>query len=266
MAIYKNCIKQGASVVICSRNIEEVNKAIEEVDPFQKKSLGLRIDVSNISDVKDLVKTTIKRFGKIDVLVNNAGTYGPIGILETNSIEDWKQTININLMGAVNCCKEVLPLMKKNKSGKIINLAGAGVGGSKPLARFTAYYTSKMAIVGFTESLAEEVKDENIQVNCISPGGVNTFFTDYLLKNGLERAGKEMFDQATKQKETGGDSPELAAKMVEFLAGKNANHITGKLISAKWDSLEFLKKDGNMKKNLFNLRRIDDTFFYEKRN
>ena len=262
--IYKSCIKEGFNVVICSRNIEEVNRTINEVDASKKQSLGLKADVSNFDDVQNLVKATMDKFGRIDVLVNNAGIYGPIGLLETNNMKEWIQTMNINLVGTVNLCQAVLPLMKKNKMGKIINMAGAGVGGIKPLARFTAYYTSKMAVVGFTEALAEEVKDDNIQVNCISPGGVNTYFTDLLLASGEEKAGKDMYSQALKQKENGGDSPDLAAKMVMYLASVESNHVSGKIISAKWDKVSFLDDPNIVKKNLYNLRRIDNEFFYEK--
>ncbi len=264
LSIYKYAINAGAMVVICSRNIDEVNKAILEVDPTGKNSLGLKVDVSIIMEVKGLVAKTLKKFGKIDVLVNNAGIYGPIGLLETNNIDEWQQTVNINLMGTVNCCQAVLPIMKKNGLGKIINLAGAGVGGSKPLARFTAYFASKMAVVGFTEALAKEVEGEDIQINCISPGGVNTYFTQWLLNNGEEKAGSDMYNQALKQKENGGDSPELAAKMAMFLASTKSNHITGKLISAKWDLIESMSDKNILKNSLYNLRRIDNNFFYEK--
>lgn len=263
-SIYKSCIESGNLAIICSRNIDEVNKTIAEIDPAGEKSLGLAADVSKYDDVKKMIEEPLLKFGKIDVLVNNAGIYGPIGQLETNDNEAWKQAIKINLLGTVNCCQLVLPIMKKMKSGKIINLAGAGVGGTRPLARFSAYYTSKMAIVGFTEVLAAEVKDDNIQVNCISPGGVNTYFTDLLIQSGIEKAGKEMFEQALKQKETGGDSPELAAKMVMFLASSKSDHISGKIISAKWEKIDILTDKKNIKNNLYNLRRIDDNFFYEK--
>jgi 3-oxoacyl-[acyl-carrier protein] reductase len=265
LSIFKYAINAGAMAVICSRNTDEINKAIKEVDPSGERSLGLKVDVSNILQVESLIAKAIKKFGKIDVLVNNAGIYGPIGLLETNYIDDWQQTMNINLMGTVNCCRAVLPFMKKNKSGKIINLAGAGVGGTKPLARFTAYFTSKMAVAGFTEALAKEVLTDNIQVNCIAPGGVNTYFTEWLLINGEEKAGSEMYNQALKQKESGGDDPDLAAKMVMFLSSTKSDHITGKIISAKWDLIEVMSNKNNIKNNLYNLRRIDNSFFYEKK-
>jgi 3-oxoacyl-[acyl-carrier protein] reductase len=264
LAIYKKCVEEGAKVVICSRNIEEINKAIDTVDKDRANSDGIRIDVSNLIECKKLIDFTMKKFGRIDILINNAGIYGPIGLLETNEMEQWLKTIEINLMGTVYCSNLVLPLMRREKSGKIINMAGAGVGGVNPPARFSAYYSSKMALVGFTESLAKEVENENIQINCISPGGVNTAFTDFLLSEGIEKVGKEMYEQAKRQKESGGDSPELAANMVAFLASDRANHISSKIISAKWDEIEFLSRKDGINKNLFNLRRIDNKFFYEK--
>lgn len=262
--IYRSCIQEGAFAVICSRSKEEIDEAIKKVDPLTLRTIGIKADVSVIADVKKLIGTTVKQFGSIDVLVNNAGIYGPIGPFETNTIHEWAQTMSVNLSGTVNCCKIVLPIMKKNKSGKIINLAGAGIGGSKPLARFSAYYTSKMAIAGFTEVLGAEVVDDNIQINCISPGAVNTKFTDILLENGIEKVGKSMYEQTIKQKESGGDDPALAAKMVMFLASTKADHVNGKIISCKWDSIKKLSNKDYVKNNLYNLRRIDNTFFYEK--
>lgn len=222
------------------------------------------VDVSNFDECRKMIDKIIGKYGQIDVLINNAGIYGPIGLIEENDLVEWKKTIEINLLGAVNLIQLVLPIMKKRKAGKIINLAGAGVGGNKPLGRFSAYYTSKMAIVGLTEVVATEVNEDNIQINSISPGGVNTFFTDYLIACGRDKAGEMAYDQALKQKKSGGDSPELAAKMVLFLASSGADHISGKLLSAKWDKIDDLKKINYVKNNLFNIRRVDNYLYYEK--
>lgn len=264
LAIYKACHACGARVVIGSVNKEEIKAAIKSVDREATRSAGLVIDVSKARDCQKLINFSLKKFGKIDVLVNNAGIYGPIGTLETNNLLDWQKAIEVNLLGTVFCSRAVLPTMKAARKGKIINLAGAGVGGARPLARFTAYYTSKIGVVGFTEALAKEVQNDKIQVNCISPGAVNTFLTDYLLAQGVKKAGKEMYAQAKKQKESGGDSPDLTAKMVIFLASSAADRISGKIISAKWDKIGDLSKPGKIKDNLYNLRRIDNNLFYEK--
>ena len=264
LEIYKMCVENKCKVVICSRDLKQVNKAISLVDPKKKFSLGLKIDISNLDDLKKLVKLTLNTFGKIDVLVNNAGIYGPIGKFEDLDLDMWYQTMSINLLGAVNLSSLIIPVMIKNGGGKIINIAGAGVGSSNIPERFTAYYTSKMALVGFTECLSLETAKDNIQVNCISPGGVNTYFTDYLLSLNKEVVGEKMYKQALTQKDSGGDDPRLTANMVKFLSSSDSNHITGKIISAKWDKIDDLINNKFNFKNIFSLRRIDNTFFYEK--
>jgi 3-oxoacyl-[acyl-carrier protein] reductase len=263
-AITKQLLTDGASILICSRKKEELETTCKELDPSGEKLFYFVADVSSYNDCKKLFSYTKKIFKKLDILVNNAGVYGPIGQLEENSREEWVNTININLLGTVNCTKLALPLMKKQRQGKIINLAGAGIGGQKPLSRFTAYYTSKAAVVGFTESIAAEVAEDNIQVNCISPGAINTYFVDYLLSQDPKQAGP-MYQQALETKRTGGDSLEPAAALVSFLASEESNNVTGKILSAKWDKIETLKKLNKENKNIFTLRRIDEQLFSEKK-
>ena len=263
-AITKQFLKEGAKVVICSRSEDELEQTAHQLDPDGKNLAYTTCDVSIYEDCAKLFKFAVNNFKKVDILVNNAGIYGPIGLLETNSPQEWRKTIEINLLGTVYCTQLALEIMKKQKKGKIINLAGAGVGGKKPLTRFSAYYTSKAAVAAFTEVVAWEVEENNIQVNCISPGAINTYFTDYLLSQGAEKAGA-MYDQALKQKETGGDSPKLGAELAAFLASDQASNVTGKILSAKWDKIEILKKHDVNKKHKFTLRRIDEELFGEKK-
>jgi NAD(P)-dependent dehydrogenase (short-subunit alcohol dehydrogenase family) len=262
-AITSSLLREGATVVVCSRNQKEIDAAVKELSSLGKIS-GLVADVSLQKDAQTFVEHVLKEYGKIDILVNNAGIYGPIGPLEENDHHKWVQTFQINMFGMMYMTQLVIPSMKKQKNGKIINLAGGGVGGKRPLARFTAYYASKTAVVAFTEAMGVELAEFGIQVNCISPGAVVSKFTDQLLADGKDKAGDMMYEQALKQKETGGDPPELAGECVAFLASKAADHINGKMISAKWEKAAELKKLKPMKENLYNLRRIDDTFFYEK--
>ena len=256
-------ITDGARVLICSRTIEELKKTSKEIDPSGKSLSFIEVDVSNYEECQKLFAYSKKIFKTLDILVNNAGIYGPIGLLETNPPKDWLKTIEINLMGTVYCTQLALEQMKNQKHGKIINLAGAGVGGKKPLSRFSAYYTSKAAVAAFTEVIASEVMENNIQVNCISPGAVNTYFTDYLIAQGPEKAG-QMYEQALKQKETGGDSPELGANLASFLASDQSNNVTGKTLSAKWDKISDLKNLSPKDSNKYTLRRIDEELFGEK--
>ncbi|OGY24667.1 MAG: hypothetical protein A2172_03695 [Candidatus Woykebacteria bacterium RBG_13_40_15] len=262
-AITERFIADGAKVLICSRTIEELKKTSKEIDPSGKSLYFVEADVSNHEVCQKLFTYTKKVFKTLDILVNNAGIYGPVGSLETNSPKDWLKTIEINLMGTVYCTRLALEQMKNQKHGKIINLAGAGVGGKKPLSRFSAYYTSKAAVAAFTEVVASEVANYNIQVNCISPGAINTYFTDYLIAQGPEKAGP-MYEQALKQKETGGDSPELGANLASFLASGQSDNVTGKTLSAKWDKISNLKKLSLKDSDKYTLRRIDEGLFGEK--
>lgn len=259
-------LNEGVRMVICSRNETELKQTVSDLDPTGKNLHYTAADVSNYDDCVKLFKFAKDKLGEISILVNNAGIYGPIGPVETNPSAEWDKTIQINLLGTVYLTQLVLPEMKKRKKGKIINLAGAGIGGSNPLERFSAYYTSKGAVAAFTEVVAAEVSEYNIQVNCISPGAINTFFTDYLLSQGPEKAG-EMYQKALKQKETGGDSPSLGAQLAVFLASTESDNVSGKILSAKWDKKGILKKLKRTNKNKFTLRRIDEELFSEnKRN
>lgn len=266
-AIAQELIKEDAKVVICSRTKSDLQKALEDLNKItdtsiKKVAFGIVADVSKLSDCQKLIKFASRNFNKkIDILVNNAGIYGPIGPFEKIDLNHWKQTIDINLMGMVYCSYLTVPFMKKG--GKIINLCGSGVGGSKTRPNFSAYFTSKSAVAGFTEVLAEELKEKNIQVNSISPGAVNTYLNEYLIKQGLKKSGKQFFEEALRQKKEGGTSPKLAAKLIIFLSSSHSKDISGRLLSAKWESSKKLKKL-KLSNNLYKLRRIDQELFYEK--
>lgn len=264
LSIARQLIDNGYTVVICSRNPIELNQAVLDLNAkSNNQAVGICIDVSRSVDCKKLIRFSSQISGSIHLLVNNAGIYGPIGRLESNNLREWKKTLEINLMGAVYCSRHVIPAMKAIGSGKIINLAGGGVGGPEAFPNFTAYYTSKIAIVGFTEVLAAELKDYNIQVNCVAPGAVNTHFTNYLISQGTAKAGSKMFQKATNQKATGGDSPKLITKLISFLVSKQAGHITGMLLSAKWDAVQDLKNPQAFTPNKYKLRRINQKVFFE---
>ena len=261
-AITEELIKNGAKVVICSRTKSDLQKAILALNQNGKVAYGIVVDVSKFKDCEKLIKFAKNKLGSIDILVNNAGIFGPIGLLETNNPKAWQQALSVNILGAVYCSMLVLPYMKKQGSGKIINLAGAGVGGIKTLPRFSTYYTSKTAVVAFTENLASELEENNIQVNAISPGAVASDLTLSLLKLDESLVGEAMFKTSQKLKKDGGTSPKLAGQLVVFLSSNESNHISGRLLSTKWDKIENLKKQ--LKNNLYKLRRIDQELFYEK--
>ena len=266
-SIAQDLFDKGASISLCSRKIEDVEKACSEIDPTGERVCGKAVDVSKVDDCNAFIHLAIEKFGKVDVLINNAGVCGDISEFENGDVAKWTETLMTNVFGTIYCTRAVLPLMKKAGKGKIINLAGAGVGGKKPLVNFSSYYTSKMAIVGFTETVAEElvISNSNIQMNCIAPGAINTGITDHILEQGPEKVGEDMYNRTLEQKSAQGGEVSLMQvnDLVTFLSTSASDHVTGRLISAKWDSIDALKvlpKGGDM----YKLRRIDNDLFYGK--
>ncbi|MBP7462558.1 MAG: SDR family oxidoreductase, partial [Candidatus Delongbacteria bacterium] len=190
---------------------------------------------------------------------NNAGIQPPIGLLSDVSLEEWKRNIEINLFGTVHCCRAILPMMMEANYGKIINLSGGG--STSPRPNFSAYGVAKTAVVRFSETLAEEVRDYHIDVNAISPGAINTGMLNEVLQAG-EMAGKE-WDEARRRETAGGDDPNLAAQLCVFLLGHQSDGITGKLISARWDRWQEVDFRNQLRhdRHLATLRRIDQRNF-----
>jgi NAD(P)-dependent dehydrogenase (short-subunit alcohol dehydrogenase family) len=207
-------------------------------------------------DVEAVVEGAVATFGGVDVLVCNAGVYGPKGPIERVDWHEWAQAINVNLCGAVLCCRAVLPHFRARKSGKIILLSGGGA--TKPLPFLSAYAASKAALVRFGETLAEEVKDAGIDVNAVAPGALNTRLLEEVLEAGPEQVGQEFYKQSLAQKEKGGTPLETGAALCAFLASSQSDGITGRLISAVWDPWKDLpaRRDELAASDIYTLRRI----------
>lgn len=259
-AIAEAFLREGAKVMIAARSSEELSRAKEELsNNFSAGGGGVEIcatDVSRPADVEDLVQKTLKTFGKVDILVNAAGIYGPIGLSTSVDFEKWKETFAVNVFGTFNLLQKVLPLMIKENKGKVINFSGGGDG---PLPRFSAYNSSKVAVVRLTETIAAEVKDYNVDMNAIAPGPVNTKLLHEALAAGEEATGKERYQVLLKQKETGGVPRELTAELCVFLASSVSDGLTGKFLSAQWDdwkswTREDIKKISQSER--FTLRRV----------
>lgn len=234
LEIAKKFMKEGHSVAICARNEARLKKAQEQIASIRKNNETIAwapIDVSEENAVKEFVKNCLIHFGKIDVLVNNAGIYGPFGNIEDVDSEEWKKCIDINLMGPFYFMKYIIPHMKENKYGKIINLSGGGA--TNPLPFISAYAASKCAIVRLTETIAKEVEEYNIDVNAIAPGALDTKMFDQVLDAGPEKVGQKFYDKITKEEKT---PLSAGADLCYYLASKESDGITGKLISAKWDN------------------------------
>jgi 3-oxoacyl-[acyl-carrier protein] reductase len=251
--------REGACIIAVSRTLSEVEILAAEIAARGQQVLPIEADISNYQAVNMMIKSALGKFGRIDILVNNAGILGPVGPVADNNHDLWLKTININLYGTFLCCQAVLPIMMQRGWGRIINLSGGGAVYGRPL--FSAYASSKAAVVRFTECLAEEVKSHNITVNAIAPGTVNTGMQDDVLKAG-SKAGEQALVQARRTKEGGGVSANLAAELAVFLASEESGRISGRLISAVWDRWQHLPEEiERMKVGLYTMRRIDGQFF-----
>ena len=251
-AIVMRLVAEGARVALCGRNATDAKAAAAAAG---RDALGLAADVAQAADVDRLVAQTLERFGRIDVLVNNAGVYGPIGPAWQNEPRQWQEALAINLGGTFLTCHRVVPEMIKAGGGKIINMSGGGA--ATPFPRFSAYAVSKAAVVRFTETLAVEVAGHNIQVNAVAPGFVATRLHEATLAAG-ERAGADFLRKTREQLEQGAVDPATPAALVAYLASDKGDRITGKFISAVWDRWADLEQhlEDLAKTDVYTLRRI----------
>jgi NAD(P)-dependent dehydrogenase (short-subunit alcohol dehydrogenase family) len=252
-------LEAGANLMICARGAELLERTrrelTEQAYPGQRIS-ALPADVSNEAEVAALVTKTLADFDRIDVLVNNAGVYGPKGAIEEVSWAEWVRAVEINLFGSVLACRAVLPTFKAAGKGKIIQLSGGGA--TSPLPMISAYAVSKVAVVRFVETLAEEVRSFHIDVNAIAPGPLNTRMLDEILQAGPKKVGSTFYERAVKQKQTGGASFKRGAALAVFLGSSQSDGITGKLLSAIWDPWESFDKRLQIlnESDVYTLRRI----------
>jgi NAD(P)-dependent dehydrogenase (short-subunit alcohol dehydrogenase family) len=251
----------GAAMMLCARNAPELEAQRERlIAAYPGSRIAThRADVSDRSDVDSLFAAAIGFFGKLDIVVNNAGVYGPMGSIDAIDWDEWVHAIAINLVGTVYCCRKAVEAFKPNRYGKIINLSGGGA--TNPLPGISAYAASKAAVVRFTETLALEVKDAGIDVNAVAPGALATRLTDQLLAAGPERIGTGLHERMTKVRIEGGTPLGTGAALCVYLASSDSDGLTGRLIAAQWDPWPFAgaiksKIDGS---DVYTLRRIGPT-------
>ena len=192
-----------------------------EIEKFNVKCKAVQGDVSNFEDCERFVKEIINEYGRIDVLVNNAGITKDMLLMRMKK-EDFEEVIDVNLIGTFNVTKNVITYMMKARSGRIINLSSVvGISGN---AGQTNYSASKAGIIGFTKSLAKEVASRNILVNAIAPGFIKTDMTE-VLKDEI----KDNIEKNIPLKRLG--NVEDIANVVKFLASDDSSYITGQVIN-----------------------------------
>ncbi len=258
-AIAEAFIKAGAHVVICARREPELQAAR---DALARGAQGGQIvaaevaDISLVEDVARLVTAAANTLPGIDILVNNAGILGPIGRFEEVDWIEWVRTVEINLFGSVIMCRAVIPHMRRNGGGKIIQISGGGA--TAPDPRFSAYATAKAGIARFVETIAEELREAGIDVNAVAPGAVLTRMNDERIAAGPEKAGQDVWQVSLRRRDHGANDPGLCADLCVFLASPASNGLTGKLISAVRDDWQHLSEriETLRASDVYTLRRI----------
>lgn len=214
----KNGYDLVANYVSDNTNIEELEKDFENLGA---KVLFVKTDVTNFEDCESMVKKAIDTFGRIDVLVNNAGITKD-GLLMRMKEEDFNKVIDINLKGTFNVTRNVVPYMVKQREGNIINISSVvGVCGNAGQANYAA---SKAGLIGFTKTLAKELASRNIRANAVAPGFIETDMTNILKEDIKENIGNQI-----PLKRMG--TAEEVAKVVYFLADDASSYITGQVIN-----------------------------------
>jgi 3-oxoacyl-[acyl-carrier protein] reductase len=258
-AIALHFAREGASLALLARGAAGLECLLPKLRAAKirddQKFRPIPVDLADADDVERAVRVCMREFDGVDILVNNAAVQGPIGPFEQTDWREWRSTLDVNLFAPARLCQLLIPAMRRRRGGKIVNIAGGGA--TTPRPDFSAYAAAKCALVRLTETLAEELKQDGIDVNAVSPGAMNTRMLDELLSAGPDAAPRE-FDAALKRKLEGGTPPERAAGLVALLASSLSNGITGKLISAVWDDWEHLpdRREELDASEIYTLRRV----------
>lgn len=221
-AIALKLAKEGANVVVTDLSKEDCEDVVKEIKGLGSNGLALKLDVTNEKEIKKVVELTKKKFGRIDILVNNAGIFvqEELEKMDSSAIN---KIIDVNLRGPLFFIKQVIPIMKKQKYGKIINIAS--IAGFVSFEKSSVYCATKGAIVNMTRELAVELGKYKINVNGVAPGVIETKMTEGLLKN------KKIKSELLKNIPYGRTGkPEDIANSVAFLASDESEYITGETI------------------------------------
>ncbi|WP_027308993.1 3-oxoacyl-[acyl-carrier-protein] reductase [Caloramator sp. ALD01] len=214
-------LKEGASVVICDINQEQVDTAVNELKAISENVIGVKVDVTNRAEVDEMVRLTVEKFGKVDCLVNNAGITADNTLLKMTEAE-WDRVIDINLKGVFNCGQAVAKVMVDQGSGVILNATSVvGLYGNYGQ---TNYAATKWGVIGMTKTWAKELGKKGIRVNAVAPGFILTPMTEKMPEKVLE-----MMKDKAPLKRLG--MPEDIANAYAFLASDEASFITGAVLS-----------------------------------
>lgn len=240
----------GAKVGLLGRSAAELDSTKLEIEDAGGKATRHRADVREYDQVAAAVERMVSLHGRLDTLVANAAVLGPLGPFMDQKPKDWKAVLETNILGVMNSCRAVLPHFAAARRGKILIIVDQGAATPRP--GFTPFSATKAAVVRFAESLAEEVREKNIQVNCYSPGFAYSSMTDEILE-AEARLGSREVEEAEHTRMTGGIPADKQIQLALFLTSDKSNHISGKLVQ-HGDDLRRLDQDGG-RPDAWTLRR-----------
>lgn len=213
--------EEAAGVAIFEWDGELAENTARELDPTGKKVIAVKCNVADSANVESAVKTVVDTFGRVDVLVNNAGITRD-KIFHKMEDADWNAVINVNLNGVYNLCKFVVPMMREQESGSIVNISSTSVMGNPGQANYAA---TKAALMGFTRTLAKELGRKNIRMNCVAPGYIDTEMMRAVPADILDRMIKGIPSQRLAD-------PDEIASIVAFLSTDDSSWVSGQTIFA----------------------------------
>ena len=212
--------REGADIVLCDVSEEALKEAERQIKILGRDAVGMKVDVSDLKQVEDMVQKVLDKFSKIDILINNAGITRDNLLLRMKESE-WDAVLNVNLKGTFNCTKAVARTMLKRRSGKIVNIASIiGIMGNAGQVNYAA---SKGGVISLTKSVAKELASRNINVNAIAPGFIKTEMTAKLSAE-LQESMLKIIPLAKF------GEPKDVANLALFLVSENSRYITGEVI------------------------------------
>ena len=166
--IAQRVAQEGAKTILAARSKENLEATARKIADAGGTALVLPTDITDENSVKNMIEKTVSEWGAVDILINNSGVPGAMAPLEDLSVEEWEDCMRVNVTGMFLCCKHVVPLMKEQRSGRIVNISS--MTGKRPLANRSPYSASKMAVIGLTRTLAFEAGEYGVTVNTVCPG------------------------------------------------------------------------------------------------
>lgn len=249
--------REGGRIVLVARG----KGALETAATHIRKETGCDVlifplDIMDRDRLQVMVREVTAHFGRIDILVHAAAIVGPIGPFEACDPAAWEEAVSVNLLGSYAVARAVLPVMIAQRDGAILLFAGGGAFGARE--RFSAYSVAKAGVVRLIDCMALELRQYGIAVNGISPGQVNTAMFATMVAAGREKVGEKSWAEFQRRLQTGGDPIGRVADLALFFASVEGRRISGRVISARWDSWEHLPQHAEElgASDIYTMRRI----------